>query len=196
MKKLSYFLFTVIFCITFTYGQSTKKFVDTGSVKNQFDYLFEKSNRYQEYKVVKSDWLIKLKKNVSDSLNHLKNNLSNSSSIINAQLKTVDSLKTVKAVDDKKINLLTSEKQSISFLGIQFNKAIFKTIMIVIISTLIIFLGIFITKFKQSNQLTNLAKLKLKELEEEFDTHRKIAIEREQKVRRQLQDELNKQKRD
>lgn len=196
MKKLSYFLFTVIFCITFTYGQSTKKFVDTGSVKNQFDYLFEKSNRYQEYKVVKSDWLIKLKKNVGDSLNHLKNNLSNSSSIINAQLKTVDSLKTVKVVDDKKINLLTSEKQSISFLGIQFNKAIFKTIMIVIISTLIIFLGIFITKFKQSNQLTNLAKLKLKELEEEFDTHRKIAIEREQKVRRQLQDELNKQKRD
>ena len=31
-------------------------------------------------------------------------------------------------------------------------------------------------------------------IEEEFDEHRKTALEREQKVRRQLQDELNKQK--
>jgi hypothetical protein len=33
-------------------------------------------------------------------------------------------------------------------------------------------------------------------LDEEFETHRKTALEREQKVRRQLQDELNKQKKD
>ena len=33
-----------------------------------------------------------------------------------------------------------------------------------------------------------------KEVEEEYDEHRKKALEREQKVRRQLQDEINKQK--
>ena len=32
--------------------------------------------------------------------------------------------------------------------------------------------------------------------EEEFEEHRKTALEREQKVRRQLQDEINKQKND
>ena len=34
----------------------------------------------------------------------------------------------------------------------------------------------------------------LEEIEEEFDDHRRTALEREQKVRRQLQDEINKQK--
>ncbi len=55
---------------------------------------------------------------------------------------------------------------------------------------------IFIGRFKQSNSITKDIKNRLKETEEEFDNHRKVALEREQKVRRQLQDELNKQKKE
>ena len=42
--------------------------------------------------------------------------------------------------------------------------------------------------------MTKDAKRALSEMEEEFEEHRKTALEREQKVRRQLQDEINKQK--
>ena len=55
---------------------------------------------------------------------------------------------------------------------------------------------VFISKFKQSNSITIQTKETLKEVEEEFENHRKTALEREQKVRRQLQDELNKQKKE
>jgi len=65
-----------------------------------------------------------------------------------------------------------------------------------IIAILTIFLFVFISKFKQSNNITVQAKQDFKELDEEFEAHRKKALEREQKVRRQLQDELNKQKKD
>ena len=65
-----------------------------------------------------------------------------------------------------------------------------------IIGALIVFLAIFIGRFKQSNSITKDIKNRLKETEEEFDNHRKVALEREQKVRRQLQDELNKQKKE
>ena len=34
----------------------------------------------------------------------------------------------------------------------------------------------------------------LQDLEDEFEEHRKTAVEREQKIRRQLLDEINKQK--
>ena len=68
--------------------------------------------------------------------------------------------------------------------------------MFLIIGTLTVLLMIFITKFKRSNSVTIQTKLTLKEVETEFEEHRKIALEREQKVRRQLQDELNKQKKD
>ncbi|MDX1316484.1 MAG: tRNA (guanine-N1)-methyltransferase, partial [Xanthomarina gelatinilytica] len=49
-------------------------------------------------------------------------------------------------------------------------------------------------KYKNSHVITKEAKKALEEIEVEFEEHRKTALEREQKVRRQLQDELNKQK--
>ena len=42
--------------------------------------------------------------------------------------------------------------------------------------------------------MTKQAKLSLAETEEEFEEHRRNALEREQKVRRQLQDMINEQK--
>ena len=51
-------------------------------------------------------------------------------------------------------------------------------------------------KFKNSNVITKEAKKTLEETEEEFQEHRRVALEREQKIMRKLQDELNKQKKD
>ena len=52
----------------------------------------------------------------------------------------------------------------------------------------------FIFKFSKSNVLTKEAKSNLIEVEQEFEQHRKKTLEREQKLRRQLQDEINKQR--
>ena len=52
----------------------------------------------------------------------------------------------------------------------------------------------FIGKFKRSNSITIDAKKSKAEIEEEYEGHRQRSIEREQKLRRELQDELNKQK--
>ena len=73
---------------------------------------------------------------------------------------------------------------------------LFKTIMLSIIGGLVLFLLFFISKFKQSISVTKQTKSNLKEVEDEYEEHRKKALEREQKVMRRLQDELNKQKKD
>ena len=185
----------LLFSIT-GFSQSTKKFIDTGSVENQFNYLYNKSNKYQQYKVVPSNWILKLKKNVSDSLKVSENEIKVNYKTINAQKSKIDSLNTALTVSKETITSLTNEKQSISLFGIQIKKGIFKTIMFSIIGGLVAFLVIFIGRFKQSNSVTKEIRERLKETEEEFENHRKIALEREQKVRRQLQDELNKQKKD
>ena len=49
-------------------------------------------------------------------------------------------------------------------------------------------------KYKNNIFLTNAAKKQLIEVEEELANQRKKALEREQKLRRQLQDEINKQR--
>ncbi|MEX0314527.1 MAG: tRNA (guanine-N1)-methyltransferase, partial [Allomuricauda sp.] len=59
---------------------------------------------------------------------------------------------------------------------------------------LLLFLLLFIYRFRNSNVLTSQAKEALADLEKEFEEHRRRALEREQKISRQLQDELNKNK--
>jgi len=76
----------------------------------------------------------------------------------------------------------------------QMSKSGYNMLMWIIIAGLLALLVLFIYKFKNSNSVTKQAKNALAEIEEEFEEHRKVALEREQKVRRQLQDELNKQK--
>jgi hypothetical protein len=195
--KIKQLLLISIFLITSSlFSQSNKKYIDTGSVNNQFDYLINKSYEYKNYKSVNINWLHKLKSNVNDSLSTSKKEILSNYTIINTQRNTIDNLKASLKISESNINNLTTEKQSITLLGIQFKKGVFKTILFLIIGILGFLLLFFITKFKQSNSITSQTKLALKEVEEEFEVHRKIALEREQKVMRKLQDELNKQKKE
>jgi hypothetical protein len=195
--KIKQLLLISIFLITSSlFSQSNKKYIDTGSVNNQFDYLINKSYEYKNYKSVNINWLHKLKSNVNDSLSTSKKEILSNYTIINTQRNTIDNLKASLKISESNINNLTTEKQSITLLGVQFKKGVFKTILFLIIGILGFLLLFFITKFKQSNSITSQTKLALKEVEEEFEVHRKIALEREQKVMRKLQDELNKQKKE
>jgi hypothetical protein len=53
-----------------------------------------------------------------------------------------------------------------------------------------VILAIFIYKFKNNNVITNKAKISLDNLENEFNFFRKKSLERQQKLRRELQDEI------
>ncbi|MFD0762500.1 hypothetical protein ACFQZW_10435 [Lutibacter aestuarii] len=195
LKKLI-LAFTAFLITTTVFSQTTKRFIDTGSVKNQFDYLIDESNKYQDYKVVKYNWLVKLKSNVSDSLSASKKEIISNYNSIQAQKKTIDSLMAAVNTSTNQITSLNTQIESISLFGIQFKKDTFKTIFFVIIGILAILLLFFITKYKHGFSIIKETKLSLKELEDEYENHRKRALEREQKVMRKLQDELNKNKKD
>ncbi|NOR27410.1 MAG: hypothetical protein GQ540_02660 [Lutibacter sp.] len=187
----------VLFIITTSaFSQANKVYIDTGSVKNQFDYLIDKSYSYKDYKNIKLNWLVTLKNNVSDTLAVSKKEILTNYKTINSQKTTIDSLRDSLVISKKNTTVLSNEKQSISFLGIQFSKSFFKTLMVLIICGLAALLTFFIIQYKQSYSIIKQAESNLKETEEEFETHRKRALEREQKVMRKLQDELNKQKKE
>jgi len=196
MKKQLTLLIAMVLISWNGFSQINKKFIDTGSVKNQFDYLINKSNRYQNYKVVQYNWLQKLKRNVEDSLAKSQKEIVTNYKTINAQKASINNLQASIKNSNQNIETLTIEKQSISFLGMQVKKATFKSILFFVIGALALLLVFFISKFKQSNSITQHTKEALKELEEEYNEHRIKALEREQKVMRKLQDELNKNKKE
>ena len=101
-----------------------------------------------------------------------------------------------KQLDDTKssLNSVTEEKDSISLLGAMVSKSTYNFVLWTIIAGLMLLLLLFIYRFRNSNYLTQEAKTKLADLEIEYENHRRRALEREQKISRQLQDEINKYK--
>ena len=196
MSKIVFTVMAVLFITSNIYSQATKKLIDSGSIKSQFEYLIDESNNYQDYKVIKATWLLKLKSNVIDSLSASKNKVLANSNTLNSQKQMIDSLNIKLADSEKIISNLIAEKESISLFGIQLDKSAFKTLFFLIVLGLLGALLFFITKFKQSNGITTQCKLALTQNEEEFAIYKEKALAREQKAMRRLQDELNKNKKD
>jgi len=168
--------------------------LENGTIDNQFEYVIQRSNNYQDYKVVKKNWLYTLKAHTLDSLKSIHSELATAEGTISNQNSEIASLKSSLKNTEDTLNKTTSEKNNMELFGLQMTKPNYNILMWSIVALLLALLLLFIYKFKNSNTITREAQKNLSETEDEFDEHRRTALEREQKVRRQLQDELNKQK--
>ncbi|WP_420573086.1 tRNA (guanine-N1)-methyltransferase [Kordia sp.] len=199
MMKVKHLFLAITLCFSLlASGQNVAKNANLklkeGPIKEQFEFILKNSNKYKNYKVVKRDWIEKLQRNVADSINAIKKEYTTEVSKVATQQTEIEKLKTDLASVNQKIDDLNTEKDSISLLGIQFSKGTYQMLMWGIIAVLAVLWLFFTYRFKASNTITKEAKAKLAEIELEFEEHRKRALEREQQVRRKLQDEINKNK--
>ncbi|HYH55376.1 MAG TPA: hypothetical protein VD772_02125 [Anseongella sp.] len=181
------------------YGQDasaraeSKLSLDSGTIASQFDYITAKSNSFQEYKVVRKTWLAKLESNITDSLNAIKNELAEMRTAAAAQKSQMSALQASLETANADLETARATKDSISLLGIQTGKTYYNSIMWAIVLGLGALLAFFVYRSARNGAITAEAVRTLQETKEEFDLHRKKALEREQKLNRRLQDELNKQ---
>jgi len=173
-----------------------KASLDNGTIESQFDYLYRKSSSYQEYKVVKKTDYQKIKGNVLDSMQALKKDLIDTKKLVEVQGNEIKSLKADLLTTNNNLTAVTKEKDNIQFLSIPMTKSAYNGLLWTIIFSLVGLLLFFIFRFRSSNSITVQAKTLLNDTEKEFEAYKAKALEREQKVRRELQDELNKQKYD
>ncbi len=170
--------------------------LDKGTINNQFEYIYKKSGNYRadgkRYEVVRIIWLDKLRKNVLDSLNAANKKEAELNATIAGHEATITSLNNKLEETTSNLSSVTEEKDSMSLLGMLVSKVTYNLILWTIISGLLLLFLLFVFKFRRSNTLTQEAKTALSELEVEYEDHRRRALEREQKISRQLQDEINK----
>ncbi|HXH19280.1 MAG TPA: hypothetical protein VNJ07_09375 [Chitinophagales bacterium] len=172
--------------------EAEKYSLDSGTLNDRFDYVIEKSNRYQEYKVVKMAWLNALKSYVMDSMKAVRKDFSDAQNTIAAQKNDIASLQAELKNTRDTLATLNTEKNSIDFINVQMPKSAYKSMMWTITGGLFALLLFFIYKFKNSNVITTETQKTLAETREEFEAFRKRAREREQVLKRELQDEINK----
>lgn len=164
------------------------------NLENQFNNVIKKSNSYQDYKVIKKVEINTLKTNVLDTIELLEQEIKTSSAELKEQKVAIANLN--KELETTKSDLIVSKKkeQGIELFGMATNKSTYNAIAFSLIGFLLLTIIVLFFKFKNSNTITKSTKEKLLDIEEELETYRQKTLEREQQLRRKLQDEINKNK--
>nr|WP_299388856.1 tRNA (guanine-N1)-methyltransferase [Allomuricauda sp.] len=199
MKRLRfYFILALLTPLCSLTAQQNSQDTEDPSLVGQFQRLEKKSGNYRangiRYEVVKVVDLNRIKSNIFDSINTANASIKELSSTITNNKSEIEDLNAKLQETSNNLKKVTEEKDSMPFFGAMVSKSTYKLILWGIIFGLLLFLLLFIYKFRNSNALTSQAKTALSDLEQEFEEHRRRALEREQKISRQLQDELNKNK--
>lgn len=160
-------------------------------IEEEFTNIIENSNDYQGYKVVDYNELTALKKKTSDFIANLNNQLTVQQNTIDQHQEEISELKAELETTRNNLEEVTADKDAITFLGIPFSKSGYMSLMWGIIIVLIVALLIFIYRFKKNRSQTTEARQNLSTTEKEFEAYRAKALEKEQRLGRQLQDERN-----
>ena len=171
-----------------------KPSLEGGTLKSQYEYLIEESNDYQEYKVIRKSWTSKFGKSLNDSLKAIEDARMQAKAQSKSQLEEIAALKGQLASTKDSLVEVNAEKDNMTLVGVPIEKSGYKTTMWSIIGVLVLLLAVFIFRFRNSNVVASKAKETLNDVEEEFAEYKKRSLEREQKLRRELQDEINKQR--
>jgi hypothetical protein len=173
---------------------TVKEVLDTASLKQQIDYVIQKSTTYEQYKVIKIEWVNKLRSHILDSLNKSRKQLQLSQNAVSLGQKSIDSIKASLDLTQSQLTKITREKNSIKFLGFYISKLGYNSLMFSIFIALAVMLGIMIFLFRRSNIVAKTIRQEFEELKVEFETHRLRSREREEKMARRHLDEILKYK--
>ena len=187
----SIYLFSIaLFILVSSFAQQK----DTSSVKEKFNLIYNTSSSYKEFKVIRKSRFLNLRDQASDSIKLLNNELELKGEKINTLEQDLNNINKVLLNSIAEKTAAIEMKNSIFFFGLKLHKSSYKFMNWMIFTLLVGALSFFIYKYKSSYRIILSAKESLQESEEELVKFKKKSMENDQKLRRQLQDEINKQR--
>ena len=162
------------------------------TLEGRFDELVDQSGNWEKFKLVKKENLYTYKNILLDSVKAHKSLLQEKLNTIQTQSSQIKELNTNIAQLQEALDKEKNRNDSMDFFGLTIEKGVYSIIVWGIIILLGISLVVFVSRYARSNSITRGALKDFEDLQNEYEEYRSKAIEREQKVRRQLQDEINK----
>jgi len=191
MKLVYLFIFCLLMSVS-TFSQKAEN--DTLSLSKQFEQVYRRSSSYKDFKVIRKTTFQNLKNNALDSVKSIDEKFKIVSQKSLRLEQEINNISKIRLEQDLELSKAILEKNTISFAGLKLKKNTFKIIIWSIFLTLIILTCFFAYKLKDGIKITSQAKNELTTVEEEFKSYKKKSLVRDQKLRRQLQDEINKQR--
>jgi len=187
MKR--YIILSILFFSTVTLSFAQKNinaWKNEKDLKQQYIVLKQNLNFWNGSYFMSEKQLNEFYKALTDSITVLKKEIANKENALSAIQNELNS--TLKQLENTKTELDNSIKNqnSIDVFGIKIDKSMYTFFMYLLIFMLLVFLGILFLFFRRSNKITIRTKKDYKELKEEFDIHKKNALERYTKINMEL----------
>ncbi|MEM6524483.1 MAG: hypothetical protein AAF693_11850 [Bacteroidota bacterium] len=181
MKKVFLLFFLLVFSSSFSQ-----------TLDEQFNKLKDDAETFKVYKVIKQTELNTFWTTVSDSVTELKRKVQDAGAEIQQQSNIISQQKDILQSKDEEIASLQYNTSHISVLGIDFVKEAFIAISFSIIGVLIAGLIFVFTRFKNSQVIAKQKVGEWKKLNDEYEGLKKDSLEKQMKLRRELQTYINK----
>jgi CDP-glycerol glycerophosphotransferase (TagB/SpsB family) len=185
VKKPLIFCFAFFFCTTFSaFAQD--------NLNSQYLKLKEKSNNYQEFKVIEETALDAFWKGVQDSVKAPKRKLAEANREINSQKAQLTQLQRqlkAKETENQRDNYACSR---VPVLGIGVDKNSYATFSYFMYAALLGILGFVFFSYQNSNRVTVSTRKDYSEAKQQMETYQKKLLETQTALGRELQTERNK----
>lgn len=201
------FILVVMFTAVQAQNPATQKAASSkNTLAKQFEGLKDKANSYQEngqqYKVVNVKTLDHFYESVNDSLHVIGKKLADArkgadKELIEARANVAAQEKQLKALTEETARKEAEVQKSqhlinnISFFGIDMGKQFYVILNSVVIVALLIVLAVFILQYKSSKSVAVEKVKAYNDIDSEFNEYKKAARERELKLKREMQTEMN-----
>ncbi|WP_297336637.1 hypothetical protein [Algoriphagus sp.] len=187
-RSILFFFLTIAFQSVAQNSSDQQNSLQSGTIDSQFDYLYEVSNNFQEYKVVKRSNLDQLKSNILDSMQTMRAEVLDIKNQIKSQNDSIAAINQRLEQSEIEKQEAIDAKDNFSFLGMGIQKGVYSSIMWILVAGLALALAFFSFQYFKSFKKIQKAQRDLADLQEEFDQHRKNTLERERKLKRELID--------
>lgn len=200
------FFFVLSVSVANAQGTTKEGTAATDNLARQFNRLKANSNSYSEnnktYKVVDVSALDAFWKNVQETLEareqklkqagvETEQNLVKAQEDIAEQQEQLQALKQQYAAKEQEVQQNIHDVANLSVLGIDMNKQTFVILSFVVIITLLIVLAVIMMQYKSSKNVAVEKRKAYDDVNQEYDEYKKGAREKELKLKRELQTELN-----
>ncbi|SHK26907.1 hypothetical protein SAMN04488028_10424 [Reichenbachiella agariperforans] len=184
IRNIAALCMLMLFTCHFAVGQET--------IDDQFQKFYENNtSSWQEYKLVKTPKLQEFWKIASDTVRVKNEEIASLKSEITSLNGQISSLTAKLSTIEGELTLSETLNESITFIGIEMNKASYNVIVWLIIFILAVAVGVCYYMYTRSNRVTTLSRASLDALDEEFKEHKDNAREIQVKLKRELQTALN-----
>lgn len=156
--------------------------LDSALLEAQLDYIHENTRVYNNFRAIRADIFLKMKRNVLDTINASKLEVEQLNSRLTERNFQIESLNTDLARTKNEKDEAIKNQNSLSFFGIQMNKTLYNSIVWFIILGLVALAVLLVMLHRRSHLVTKQVKEELQTTQDEFDQYRRSSREKYEKL--------------